>query len=221
MSGCDQILAKARRWQTLNDREALRLADCEDTGALAAIAAEWRDAGFRNVVTYSRKVFLPLTPPMPRCVPLLHVRAGSPQAEGTLYVLGRGAGHRPSRRGARLQGSAVYPGRETRTPLQGGAGRARATGIRDNPRLPQPCRRQSPRRNGAAPTPESRQHDPGGTGPAAHGCAVHGHHAGVHLRAPLREGHAPSRLTGQGSRRAPANPRRRRQGTQYPSPPAF
>ncbi len=61
MSGCDQILAKARRWQTLNDREALRLADCEDTGALAAIAAEWRDAGFRNVVTYSRKVFLPLT----------------------------------------------------------------------------------------------------------------------------------------------------------------
>ena len=66
MEGCilsaqDPILAKAGRWQTLNDTEALSLADCRDTSSLAAIAAQWRDAGFRNVVTYSRKVFIPLT----------------------------------------------------------------------------------------------------------------------------------------------------------------
>ena len=61
MSAQNPILAKAGRWQTLNDTEALSLADCRDTSALAAIAAQWRDAGFRNVVTYSRKVFIPLT----------------------------------------------------------------------------------------------------------------------------------------------------------------
>ncbi len=41
--------------------EALALADCEDTAALAALAGSLRDAGHGNVVTYSRKVFIPLT----------------------------------------------------------------------------------------------------------------------------------------------------------------
>jgi FO synthase len=41
--------------------EALGLADESDTDALIAIAAELRDAGHRNLVTYSRKVFIPLT----------------------------------------------------------------------------------------------------------------------------------------------------------------
>ena len=41
--------------------EALALADCEDTAALAAVAGELRDRGFQNAITYSRKVFIPLT----------------------------------------------------------------------------------------------------------------------------------------------------------------
>ncbi len=41
--------------------QALSLADIEDTRLLADLAAEVRDAGFANVVTYSRKVFIPLT----------------------------------------------------------------------------------------------------------------------------------------------------------------
>ncbi|MDH3641226.1 MAG: 7,8-didemethyl-8-hydroxy-5-deazariboflavin synthase CofG, partial [Gammaproteobacteria bacterium] len=41
--------------------QALRLADEPDTAALAEIAAGLRDRGFNNVVTYSRKVFIPLT----------------------------------------------------------------------------------------------------------------------------------------------------------------
>lgn len=45
----------------LSAADALQLADIDDTAALMQIAAELRDRGFRNVVTYSRKVFLPLT----------------------------------------------------------------------------------------------------------------------------------------------------------------
>ena len=41
--------------------QALALADEPDTAALAEIAARIRDRGFHNVVTYSRKVFIPLT----------------------------------------------------------------------------------------------------------------------------------------------------------------
>ena len=58
-------------WQTLQgrllaghpltDRQALALADFADTERLAAVAGVLRDQGFRNVVTYSRKVFIPLT----------------------------------------------------------------------------------------------------------------------------------------------------------------
>ena len=61
MNKPNSILAAASRRESLSDNEALALSDCKDTAALSAIAAEWRDAGFRNVVTYSRKVFFPLT----------------------------------------------------------------------------------------------------------------------------------------------------------------
>lgn len=43
------------------DAEALALADATDLDALLETAAALRDAGHRNVVSYSRKVFIPLT----------------------------------------------------------------------------------------------------------------------------------------------------------------
>ena len=43
------------------DEQVLALADCTDTRALADAASLIRDQGFHNVVTYSRKVFIPLT----------------------------------------------------------------------------------------------------------------------------------------------------------------
>ena len=43
------------------DEQALALAGFADTAALAALAAVLRDRGHGNVVTYSRKVFIPLT----------------------------------------------------------------------------------------------------------------------------------------------------------------
>ena len=55
------LLDKARSGARLSDQEALALAACEDTRQLTGIAADLRDQGFRNVVTYSRKVFIPLT----------------------------------------------------------------------------------------------------------------------------------------------------------------
>ena len=61
MNTYEAVLDKARNGESPTDSEALRLADCQDTASLAAIASKCRDAGFRNVVTYSRKVFIPLT----------------------------------------------------------------------------------------------------------------------------------------------------------------
>ena len=40
---------------------ALALAEVEDTAALAAIACQMRDANHHDVITYSKKVFIPLT----------------------------------------------------------------------------------------------------------------------------------------------------------------
>ena len=61
MSNPEQALEKARQGGRLTDAEALQLAAWQDTSALAQVAAKLRDEGFRNIVTYSRKVFIPLT----------------------------------------------------------------------------------------------------------------------------------------------------------------
>ena len=45
----------------LSEDEALYLADQDDTAALSAVAGMLRDRGHGNIVTYSRKVFIPLT----------------------------------------------------------------------------------------------------------------------------------------------------------------
>ena len=44
-----------------SDAQALALADFEDTRALADVASCIRDQGFLNLVTFSKKVFIPLT----------------------------------------------------------------------------------------------------------------------------------------------------------------
>ena len=54
-------LQNVRAGARLTDSEALTLADFTDTRALADVASVLRDQGFQNTVTYSRKVFIPLT----------------------------------------------------------------------------------------------------------------------------------------------------------------
>ena len=46
---------------SLSDTEALALADIDDTAALAAVASRLRDEQHGKLITYSRKVFIPLT----------------------------------------------------------------------------------------------------------------------------------------------------------------
>lgn len=55
------IIRRAVAGRLPSDDEALALADCTDLPMLLAAASEIRDRGSRNLVTYSRKVFLPLT----------------------------------------------------------------------------------------------------------------------------------------------------------------
>jgi FO synthase len=57
----ERLHASHQQGQLPSEADALSLADVEDTRALATLAADLRDQGFANVVTYSRKVFIPLT----------------------------------------------------------------------------------------------------------------------------------------------------------------
>ena len=55
------LLRRLERGESPSDAEALTLTDFEDTRALAAVASTIRDQGFLNLVTFSKKVFIPLT----------------------------------------------------------------------------------------------------------------------------------------------------------------
>jgi FO synthase len=55
------ILARAEAGEILPAEDALALAECEDLPALMRVATGLRDAGHGGLVTYSRKVFIPLT----------------------------------------------------------------------------------------------------------------------------------------------------------------
>jgi len=57
----DEVLRRAERGTLPTAAEALALADFADTRTLADVAATLRDRGFLNLVTYSKKIFIPLT----------------------------------------------------------------------------------------------------------------------------------------------------------------
>lgn len=57
----DALLQDVQQGRQLSEVEALELAGVADTARLASIAANLRDQGHRGLVTYSRKVFIPLT----------------------------------------------------------------------------------------------------------------------------------------------------------------
>ncbi len=56
-----EIVAAARDGERLTSAQALALADCNDLPLLTEAAGRLRDRGFGPLVTYSRKVFIPLT----------------------------------------------------------------------------------------------------------------------------------------------------------------
>jgi FO synthase len=55
------LLARARDGHAPSDAEALALSACDDLAPLMAAAAELRDCGHGTNISYSRKVFIPLT----------------------------------------------------------------------------------------------------------------------------------------------------------------
>jgi FO synthase len=55
------ILGRAAAGERLSEADALALAECEDLSALMRVAAGLRDIGHGNLISYSRKVFIPLT----------------------------------------------------------------------------------------------------------------------------------------------------------------
>jgi FO synthase len=61
MTDVSTVIERLRRGELPDREQALSLVDIGDTAALAAIAGQWRDHAHRNVITYSRKVFIPLT----------------------------------------------------------------------------------------------------------------------------------------------------------------
>src|SRR5260370_31274596 len=58
-----EILDRALADERLSDADAIALIECPDSGldAMLSVAAELRDRGKGRDVTYSRKVFLPIT----------------------------------------------------------------------------------------------------------------------------------------------------------------
>jgi FO synthase len=61
MSANSALLDRAAAGHALAPAEAMGLADCDDLSALMAVAAALRDEGHGARVSYSRKVFIPLT----------------------------------------------------------------------------------------------------------------------------------------------------------------
>jgi FO synthase len=55
------ILKRAETGERLSEVDALALAECDELPALMRVAAGLRDAGHGNLISYSRKVFIPLT----------------------------------------------------------------------------------------------------------------------------------------------------------------
>ena len=61
MSGPGTVLERAAAGHALASAEAMALADCDDLAGLMAVAGALRDRGHGARVSYSRKVFIPLT----------------------------------------------------------------------------------------------------------------------------------------------------------------
>jgi len=61
MTQFQRIFDAALAGMTPAPSDALQLAECKDIGSLLQCAGSLRDGGFGSSVTYSRKIFIPLT----------------------------------------------------------------------------------------------------------------------------------------------------------------
>ena len=130
---------------------------------LLAAARERRSARVRGRARHLLAQGLhPADDALPRRLRLLHLRAAAPSRRAGLPDRGRGARDRPCRRCGRLHGGALHARRQAGAPLQGRARGARRTRLRDDARVPRPCREARARGDGAAAASEPRRDEPGG-----------------------------------------------------------
>ena len=166
---------------------------------LMRAAAELRDRGHGDLVSYSRKVFIPLTQ---LCRDVCHYCTfAHPPRHGEAAYLDRraGAGDRPRRRRGRLQGGAVHARRQAGAALRRGARGARPARPRDDAVLSRRDGGAGAEGNRPAAAPQSRRDDPRGDRAAARRLGVAGHHARERRRAAVASRRAAFRLARQGA----------------------
>src|SRR5262245_53809794 len=61
MRAARSLFTRAGRGERLSDAECLALAACDDLDGMMEVAADLRDQGHGRMISYSRKVFIPLT----------------------------------------------------------------------------------------------------------------------------------------------------------------
>ena len=115
------------RPEPLTDDAALALAELRDTAALMAEAAALRDEAFGAVMTYSRKVFIPLTH---LCRDSCHycTFATPPRRASRLHVARGGSRGGAGRSSGRMHGGAVHARRQAGAALSGGSAALTALG---------------------------------------------------------------------------------------------
>ena len=222
-----RVLARARDGKALDPGEAAILlhARGEQLTELLSYAARVRDAGLAaagrpGIISYSRKVFIPLTRLCrDRCAYCTFVTVPG-RLDSPVPVPGRGAQDRRGGGGAGLQGGAVHAGRPARGALAAGprvAGRAR---LRRHAVLRPGHGHPGAGGDRAAAAPEPRRAQLAGLPAAQAGRAVHGHDAGDH-RGPAvhRARRAALRQPGQGPRGPAPGAGRTRAGAACRSPP--
>ena len=174
--------------------QALALAERADLAGLMAQATALTLQGFGRRVSYSRKVFIPLTQ---LCRDVCHycTFAGPPRRTcARLPVARTGARHRSRRRERRLPGGALYARRPARSPLRAGACRAGRARFRHDARLSRALRAARLRADRAPAPPERGQHDARRFRAAAPRLGVDGHDARDRVRRAWRQRAA--RITG-------------------------
>ena len=214
------LLDRAATGARLSSGEALALADASDLGALMRTAAELRDRGHGDLVSYSRKVFIPLTQ---LCRDVCHycTFAQPPRRGEAAYLDTRaGAGDRPRRRRGRLQGGAVHARRQAGAALRRGARGAGPARPRHDAVLPRRDGGAGAEGNRPAAAPQSRRDDPRGHRAAARRLGVAGHHAGKRAPSVCASRRPAFRLARQGACGAASTASRRPARRRCRSPPA-
>ena len=173
------------RDMTAADRQTRRRFDAP-LAELIAEAAALRDSAHGRLISYSRKVFIPLTR---LCRDVCHYCTFAEVAargQAGLPLARRGARHRARRRRRRLHRSAVHAGRQARAALPGRARRVEGARPRHDDLLSDRDVRACAARDRIAAACQSRRDDARGDRRSARGDGEPGHHAGVDQRAALR-----------------------------------